>query len=556
MNKKAVIYARVSYAKRREEKVSIQSQIEQSQALAKRLDAWVERVFIDDGKSAWHGFRPAFQDALDFCDAVDVDYFITWSTSRFSRNRIQAAMDKDRLQEAGVEVKYVSSPIDRATDEGWLLDGIYELFDEHQSRGISRDTKRSMIRNAKEGYWNGGRTPFGYRAEASAENRKKKRLAIEEGEAGLVLRIFEMRAEGFGAVSIARTLNEEGLTNRGKRWNKMSITGLLNNETVIGNVVFNRKDRRTGKRRPSEEWIRVKAHPAIIDNETWANVRARMEAASPSGGRVSERSHHLFTGLLTCGKCGAPMRTQSGRGTGGLYYYYNCAAVISDRAHASNRIRADKLDEWLSDEIVARIFTPETITGILNDLREIVGNWAHEQQRRRDAIIKQMQAAQAKANKIYELFETHGKSTPNLADVTRRLREHHAVIKHGEDALEKLDAERPPQITMDDSLVEDVVEFLGGQIKSGRRPQQVRDFFGSFLEQVEVHDDRVTLRYRPECLLPPPDSKGGVSGKAVWLPEIHTGLTYQSDRLAPVIPILRTREIRIELPKGLRRRAA
>lgn len=540
--KRAIIYARVSYAKRREEKVSIAAQIEQSKDLAARLEARVEEVFIDDGKSAWHGHRPAFEDALDYCDMVDIDYFITWSTSRFSRNRIHAAMDKDRLTSAGVEVKYVSSPIDRSTDEGWLLDGIYELFDEHTSRGISRDTKRSMIKNAREGYWNGGQPPFGYKPVPAAENPKKRRLDIAEDEAEVARRIFQLRARGLGGLSISRKLNEEGATNRGRSWNRISVINLLNNETVIGNVVFNKKDRRTGKARPPGEWIRVKAYPALIDEALWQKVQTLMAAARPTvKNRTNPRSKHLFTGMIYCGECGAPMRTHSSHGDGGLYYYYVCSETVATASHPANRVRADKLDHWLSDEICSKVFTPETIAGILNDLREIVGNWAKEQAERKESVIKKLQVAEAKQSKIFDLFETHGRETPNLGDLTRRLREHNSQIRRCEDELERIDAERPPRVDVNDELVSDVVDFLRGQMTSGRKAQQVREFFGSFLERVEVHGGRVALRYRPERLVIPQKDEGSVRSMSVWLPGRD---------------VLRTRFLELRIPETVRRLAA
>src|SRR5690606_29293092 len=119
--------------------------------------------------------------------------------------------------------------------------------------------------------------------------------------------------------------------------------------------------------------------------------------------------------------------------------------------------------------------------------------------------------------------ETHGKRTPNLEDVTRRLRQHNAAIRRSEELLEELDDERPPEIPADDRLIEDLVEFLGEQVMSGRKPNKVRAFFGSFLERVDLHRDRVDLRYRPEKLLPAPDhgsvhGRTGVLGSAIWLP--------------------------------------
>jgi hypothetical protein len=54
----------------------------------------------------------------------------------------------------------VSVEIDSKTDEGWMMEAMLELMDENTSRRISKDTKRSMIKNAQDGFFNGDTFPM------------------------------------------------------------------------------------------------------------------------------------------------------------------------------------------------------------------------------------------------------------------------------------------------------------------------------------------------------------------------------------------------------------
>lgn len=195
----AVVYARVSDRKQSEQDVSLPTQIEIGTRRAEELQARVLRVFTDDAKSAWReNNRPAFDAAVDMASGLEATYFICWDSARFARNKYEAMINKRLLDEAGVQLVYISSPIDRTSDMGWAMDGVMEIFNELQSRRISADTRRSMMRNARLGYWVGGRQPFGYMSTPAPDNEKRRKLVPVAAEVDLVREIFAMRARGQG----------------------------------------------------------------------------------------------------------------------------------------------------------------------------------------------------------------------------------------------------------------------------------------------------------------------------------------------------------------------
>lgn len=128
--KTAVIYARVSTTRQAEDGLPLESQIERCEAKAEQLGARVVKTFVDGGISGRVEKRPEFQAAIDYCETYGPSCLITWSTSRFARDRGHAYLYKQRLSRAGVDIAYVSVDIDRNEDSGMLLEGVFELLDE------------------------------------------------------------------------------------------------------------------------------------------------------------------------------------------------------------------------------------------------------------------------------------------------------------------------------------------------------------------------------------------------------------------------------------------
>ena len=512
--KTAVIYARVSTARQADDELPIDSQIEQCKKKAEDLGAEVVRTFIDDGISGRLDNRPAFQDAILYCDTFSVDYFITWSSSRFARNKIHAAHYKVSLQKSGVQLVYVCMDVDTSTTGGWLLDGVLELFDDLYSKQISEDTLRSMMKNARAGFWNGGGTPFGFRAVPHEENRKRKRLVADPSESAVLRKIFEMRADGMGARNIALLLNDEGYTNRGKKWNKTVIASLLRNEAVAGRTVFGRKDRSTGRRRPRDQWLVVDSHEPAIPIELWDTVQQMLDGDKSNTESGSPHSTCLFTGILKCGQCGSSMQIESAKGRSRRYWYYNCRAAMHERAHKPRRINARELDSWLVDAIADRVFTRDALIEVIESLHEACSSWAKDRDERRKSLVSRLHGVQQRNENIYELFELHGKDAPNLGDLTARLRKNNAEISALQAELDAVDAEQPPEIAVTEEDAADLSAFLTDTIKTSDNQKRVRAFFSSFINAIWVDADQVRIEYKPELLV----QAAPVHSTVVWLP--------------------------------------
>ncbi len=516
--KTAVIYCRVSTARQAEDELPIASQRQRCEEKARALGAAVLRVYCDEGLSGRSDGRPAFQSAILFCETHSPDYLITWSTSRFARNRLDAQLYKRRLSRAGTELVFVAMDIDRSTDSGWLTEGMMELFDEWYSRQTAADTLRSMIKTAQAGHWCGGRVPFGFRS-VPADDPRRKCLEPVPAEAAIVRRIYEMRAAGSGAKNIASTLNGDGVLNRNWPWNVSTVLALLRNPAVIGQIAFGRMLRVDGQRRmtPRADWIVVDSHAPIIDVVLWETVQRMIDRDAPLARPESLGSPHStfsFTGLLRCGRCGGSLQIEHAKGRSQRYSYYNCRNAQRAATCMTRRLPARQLDDWLIDVICGDVFTRGNLREVAKDLRAMAGRWHDERDARRLAVEEQIRDVTRRNRKLYEVLEELGRDAPHLGDMALRLRENNDRLKKLHGDLEKIDAEEPPRLEIPVQDLSELANFLVGTVKNGYNPAKTRAFFSSFIKEIVVMPGQAKIEYEPSRLL-----SGAVHRSEKWRPD-------------------------------------
>lgn len=512
--KTAIILARVSTTGQAEEELPIESQLEVCRRRAGELEADVLKEFVEDGVSGRKMNRDTFQEAVDYCGVFEVDYFILWNTARFARHRALAAWTKFNLRRGGTEMVYVSQNIDTRTDEGWLLEGLFELMDENTSRTVSKDTLRSMLKNARDGFFNGGRIPYGYVAVADG---KRKRLAILEEEAVVVRRIFAEALQGYGTKAIAMWLNVAGVRRRGRKWSKSTVGYLLRSWTSLGYVVFNRMHHATREKRPPDEWIKTKSYPAIIEEVDFMKVQQMMDKRIPLEGSSSSLSRHLFTGLARCGACRLAMQIRTGTGQqGNSYSYYQCASSIKGQGCVNRMIPAELLDNLVMETVMARVLTRARLEEMAQEVDELSGTFAKERAAQREILVHQVRDAETRRKNLYDVLEQHGKHTPNLGDLSERLRELNAQIRQLEASLVALEA-TPAPAHASTEVLDELAEFVKVTLERGS-PAKVREFLGSFIDEVVIEDRMAVINYNPARLVAA--GAGDVVRSGVnWLPE-------------------------------------
>ena len=123
-----VIYARYSSDNQREE--SIEGQLRECQAFAKKNGITLLEPYIDRALSAKTDNRPNFQKMIKDSAAKKFDVVIVWKLDRFARNRFDSAHYKSVLRKNGVKVVSATEAISEGA-EGILLESMLEGMAEY-----------------------------------------------------------------------------------------------------------------------------------------------------------------------------------------------------------------------------------------------------------------------------------------------------------------------------------------------------------------------------------------------------------------------------------------
>ena len=337
----AAIYARKSTEQHgvTDEEKSVTRQIEHAKAYAARKGYTVaeEHLYVDDGVSGVEfRKRPGFNRlmaALDPRPAFQV--LIMSEESRLGRDQIETLNALKQIIDADVRIFVY-------LDDREVILGDATQTAMVQLRGFaaaaerelgSKRTHDALLRKAQALHVTGGRV-YGYSSvdvlgEPDPDGRRKRlyvRREINQEQAEVVRRIFQLSTQGLGLTKIAKTLNREGVIppRRDTRgWAGTAIREILRRELYRGVVVWDRSQKivrggtKRQRTRPEDQWQRIEApHLRIIPEELWRAVEVRRERAAAAfprdrrNGTLRGRppyldgdSPYLLAGFATCAVC-------------------------------------------------------------------------------------------------------------------------------------------------------------------------------------------------------------------------------------------------------------
>ena len=216
---RAALYLRVSTGRQAEHDLSIPDQRAQGLAWLQQRGWTIAGEFLEAGASATDDKRPEFQRMIErACDGENAfDTIVVHSFSRFFRDAFGLEFYVRKLAKHGVRLVSITQELGDDPAQV-MMRQVIALFDEYQSKENAKHVLRSMKENARQGYWNGARPPFGFKAiEVERRgSRIKKKLAIDAVEADTVRLIFRLFLEGdggsgpMGVKTIAVWLNARG----------------------------------------------------------------------------------------------------------------------------------------------------------------------------------------------------------------------------------------------------------------------------------------------------------------------------------------------------------
>jgi len=428
-----VLYARVSTKRQAENETSIPEQIRGMTIRREEKGDNILGIYKDEGASARTDKRPIFQNMiLDLTSGkVKAQAVIVFNRSRFFRDVYGAKKYERILARKGIEIIALDVPtegMDRSVKH--FTTTIVDAASQYQSEFNGVVTLGGMLGNARQGYFNGGKPPYGYKTtKIQKESGKlKSKLAIRPVEKELVRRIFSLYLRGFGSARIAAILNQEELPWRyGKKWEKGKILDIIANPIHKGEYIYNRRISRTKKENPEKEWIKVKVEPTV-DEETFNFAQKIREKNAPKlTNPAVVSSPTLLTGLLKCGLCGGPMTLETAKS--GHYRYYNCRNFLREKSCPGQRVSMDLLDEEVREHVSQKLFSLKRLSLLLQEFaKEMIG---HKKSRKTEemAIRSEIRVKEGELENVYRAIRKGIVKEGNIDEVIEQLKSDIVILQ-------------------------------------------------------------------------------------------------------------------------------
>lgn len=220
--------------------------------------------------------RSEFQALMRLCRRGKVDLILIKSFSRLGRNTLDMLQALRELRDLGVDVYFEEKNLWLHDERMEMLITVFCAFAQSESENMSQNIRwgvRQGFRMVTSGYANF--VCYGYKRGDDG------RLTIDEPDAEIVRRIFQMRAEGksLGAISDWLYENKKPSPAGKERWSRETINKLLRNEKYTGDVLLQKtfvKNVLTGKqfknRGELERYLIQQHHPMIVSRELFERV--------------------------------------------------------------------------------------------------------------------------------------------------------------------------------------------------------------------------------------------------------------------------------------------
>lgn len=363
-----------------DEQKSVTRQIEHARAYAARK-GWAvlaDHVYIDDGISgAEFAKRPGFLRLMNTLKPrPPFDALVMSEESRLGREAIETAYALKQLVQSGVRVFFYLEDRERTLDSPTdkIMLSLTTFADELEREKARQRTFDAMARKARAGHVTGGRV-FGYdNVEILAANGERSHVErrVNQAEADVVRRIFQLSAAGEGLTRITKRLNADRLPapraqqGRPAAWTGSSVREILMRPLYRGDIVWNQTRKRDGwgranrSNRPPGEWVHVAAPELrIVSDELWDAAHARSAERQAKYGMTGRRhldieSRYLLSGLARCNICGGGLAAHSRRHGGQRVHFYGCTSHWKRGAAVCSNNLVGRMDA-IDAEVIATL---------------------------------------------------------------------------------------------------------------------------------------------------------------------------------------------------------
>lgn len=332
------LYARKSSEDDERQALSIDSQIKEMKAIAKRDGLDIVDVRRESYSAKASGKRPVYKQLLqDISDELFTG-ILTWAPDRLSRNAgdlgsLVDLMDRGILQ----QIRTHGQTFTNNPNEKFLLMILCSQAKlENDNRSIN--VKRGLKNRAEMGY-RPCMPPLGYLTERKA-GESRSTIVVDPERGPLISQMFEhVYYRGSSGRVLKKWLQEEGFkTRKGKQITLSMIYRILHNPFYLGKFEFPKG---------SGKWHKGDYEP-LVSKQMFEEIQKILETAPKQPWGTKD---FPFVRIMTCGGCGSGITAEDKHkklkdGSIRRYVYYRCTKSRNLHCKESS-IREDHLIESL-----------------------------------------------------------------------------------------------------------------------------------------------------------------------------------------------------------------
>lgn len=456
-NTRAIGYVRQSTTKQ----ASLAWQEDIIRSEADKRSHRLERIFYDKA-SGGNSERTGLSLMKESITTKAVDFLYVWRLDRISRNVSDLLDLYDFCSQYGVTIVSIADPITATGDSlarfqisvvGSVAQLQRELIAENQRIGLRRKHDLGLHLTA--------RVPFGYRYIST------DKIVIQEEEAEIVRRVYELYLGGIGYKRICSIFAAEGVMVRGNPFRVHNVRSILTNAFYSGYI-------------DNEFGITKGIHPSIVTRKMQDDVRKIQQSRHV---KKKDFRRHVLTGKIRCPHCGKNLSihivgpSRKGRRYNKLYYYICPSNSANGKLSCEGiHLRAEQIEVQAVTAVRDFLNDKERLRQIQNQLNKKIAKVRELKDERTDNIESRKQAALV-------LFERGKLSAKQLTDELKRL-----SLYKADDADQSKD-ELPDRVHLKE-LTQRIVSL--GIVQQMPTVQQYQ-FFQEVIDRIEIDTQKRVL---------------------------------------------------------------
>ena len=507
---KCYIYTRVSTAMQ-VDGYSLDAQKEKLRNYAAFQEMTIVGEYSDEGFSGKNiQGRQEFQRMLSDIQSMKdgVEFVLVFKLSRFGRNAADVLNSLQLMQDFGVNLICIEEGIDSSKDAGKLMLSVLSAVAEIERENIRTQTMAGREQKAKEGRWNGGFAPYGYKLE-------KGELLIAEDEADIIRIIYDRYIHTKDGVNgVAAYLNDHGYTKKIRQngtipgFSAAFVTDVLDNPVYMGKIAYGRRktEKKIGSRnemhivQQSEFPVYEGQHEAIISEADWNLAQEKRKKNAYRREKVNDPKHaHILSGILKCPCCGKSLYGNIAKAhskDNKTRYYYYCKNTIGSTGHKCTfrtNIEQTELDNMAVAIISAMVNDERFEKAIKDKIGGAVDTADLEKQL--ETLRGQLRQAEGTKSRLEQQMDTLDVTDAHydrkILDLQRRYDDQYDKISVLEEQLSEIEAQirsiRQEQIS-GDNVYQLLMTF--DQLYAELTEPEKKEFMRAIIERIDIYPEK------------------------------------------------------------------